>query len=112
MPSYNWNQPERRDLYLAARILANREDDGDWRQWASDTLIQDLELYDDPRQGVGFWLATDEEELANELGERLWTVVQANPFNAADMLAETDPALRAVASKLVQQMESNGRAVG
>lgn len=111
MPSYIWNQPERRDLYLAARILAGREDDGDWRQWASDTLIQDLELYDDPRQGVGSWLATDEEELANELGKRLWSVVKADPFNAGDLLAEPDPALISVASKLVQQMESNGRAL-
>lgn len=111
MPRYNWKQPERRDLYLAARVLAGCEDDGDWRQWASDMLIQDLELYDDPRQGVGSWLATDEEELANELGERVWSVVKADPFNAGDLLAEPDPALSAVARKLVQQMESNGRAL-
>lgn len=111
MPSYHWNHPERRDLYLAARILAGREEDGDWRQWAADTLIRDLELYDDPRQGTGSWLATDEEELANELGERLWSVVHADPFNAADLLAENDPVLSAAASKLVKRMEANGRTI-
>ena len=112
MASYYWRQPERRDLYLAARILAGREDDGDWRQWASDTLIQDLELYDDPRQGAGSWLATDEEVLANELGQRLWSIVRADPLNAADLLVEPDPALTMVASKLVTQMKSNGRTIG
>lgn len=112
MASFHWNHPERRDLYLAARILARGDEDGDWRQWASDTLIQDLELYDDPLQGAGSWLATDEEELATELGERLWTLIQASPFKAADLLVEPDPNLAAVASKLVKRIETNGRTIG
>lgn len=111
MSTHHWNQPERRDLYLAARILATREEDGDWRQWASETLIRDLELYDDPRQGAGSWLAHNEEDLVTELGERLWHVVQADPGNAADLLTEADPALSDVASRLVQRMEANGRAI-
>ena len=110
MASYYWSQPERRDLYLAARILAGREEDGDWRQWASDTLIQDLELYDDPRQGAAAWLAPNEEELADLLGQRLWGLVGADPLNAATLLDEADPALTMAASKLVGRMESNGRA--
>ncbi len=112
MGSYHWNQPERRDLYLAARILAGPEDAGEWRQWASETLIQDLELYSDPRQGTGSWLAKDEEALAIELGERLWRVVQIDLFSAAELLAKADPSLSAVARKLIEQMESNGRTIG
>lgn len=111
MTSYHWNHPERRDLYLAARMLAKGEPDGDWRQWASDTLIEDLELYDDPRQGAGAWLAKDEVDLAAELGKQLWEVVEADPFNAADELAEPNPTLSAVAAKLVERIESNGRAI-
>ena len=81
--NYHWSRPERRDHYLATRILTGREQDSDWRHWSSDTLIQDLEVCDDPRQGAGSWLASDELDFANELGERLWAVVQAEPFKAA-----------------------------
>jgi hypothetical protein len=112
MEDYVWSHPERRDLYLAARILARGEEDGDWRQWASDTLIQDLELYDDPRQGVGAWLAPDEVELANELGESLWRIVGADPDSAASLLAGANSSMRAVASKIVERIEANGPTLG
>lgn len=104
-----WSRPERRDLYLASRLLAERTCDGDWLQWASDTLVQDLELYDDPRQGVGTWLFEDEVDLANDLGERLWSIIQSNPFNAAQLLTAEDAALRQIASNLIERMEANGR---
>ncbi|WP_260598259.1 hypothetical protein [Sphingomonas endolithica] len=114
MKTYVWKSPERRDLYLAGRILSgeNGDGDGDWVQWASDTLIQDLELYEDPRQGVGSWLAVDEADIANELGVCLWRVVGADPFSAADKIAADGAALRSIASELVERMEVNGRAVG
>ncbi|RYG98864.1 MAG: hypothetical protein EON58_05830 [Alphaproteobacteria bacterium] len=109
MESYVWNCRERRDQYLAGRILAAETGAGDWVQWASDTLIQDLELYDDPRQGVGSWLAADEADIANELGEILWRGVGADPFCASKRIAENGVAFRLIASKLVERIKANGR---
>lgn len=80
-------------------------------QWASDTLIHDLEIYDDPRQGVGLWLFDDEVQLVEDLGACLWTSIQADPFSAAALLTQADPSLRALASKLVERMEANGRTI-
>ncbi len=109
MGAYIWNRNERRDLYLAARILAGETADGHWLQWASDTLIEDLELYEDPRQGVGSWLVGEEAETANDLAECLFALVGADPFSAAEKITTDGTALRAIASRLVQQMEANGR---
>ncbi len=111
MGAYIWSWPERRDLYLASRILADEKTDGHWVQWASDTLIQDLELYDDPRQGVGAWLIGDEADLAYELGESLWCLVGTDPFSAAERIAAGGAPLRSVASRLVELMEVNGRGI-
>ncbi|HEX8412877.1 MAG TPA: hypothetical protein VF637_03205, partial [Sphingomicrobium sp.] len=107
MEAYVWKWPERRDLYLAGRILSGRHGDGDWVQWASDTLIQDLELYHDPQQGAGSWLTTDEADIANELGKCLWRIVGADPFSAANRIAAEGAALRPIASKLVERMKAN-----
>jgi hypothetical protein len=111
MGQYAWNQPERRDLYLASRILAEGQQDGDWVQWASDTLLQDLELYDDPDQGAGVWKHGDEVVLARELGEKLWQAVGSDPFSAAELLSGPDQSeqVRATAARLVQIMDANGR---
>jgi len=111
MGAYVWNCPERRDLYLASRVLTDEKSDGHWVQWASDTLIQDLELYDDPWQGVGSWLMADEAAFANDLGECLWRVVGADPFSAAEAIAADGTALRSTASKLVGLMKKNGPGV-
>ena len=111
MGAYNWNHAERRDLYLASRILAGENADGHWVQWASDTLIQDLELYSDPRQGVGSWLVGGEADTANELGECLWALVEADPSSAAEKIATDGAALRPIALRLIEQMEAHGRGV-
>lgn len=87
MGAYIWTSEERRDLYLASRILAGENSDGHWVQWASDTLIQDLELHADPQQGVGFWLIGSEADTAKELGECLWRIVKTDPFSAAEEIA-------------------------
>jgi len=111
MGTYVWKWPERRDLYLASRILAGETADGHWVQWASDTLIQDLELYADPRQGVNAWLVGDEAKLADELGECLWGLVGDDPFSAAEKITADGAPLRSVAARLVELIEANGRQI-
>lgn len=111
MGAYVWNCAERRDLFLASRILAGENVDGHWVQWASDTLIQDLELHSDPRQGVGSWLVGEEAKTASELGECLWALVEADPFSAAETIATDGAGLRPIAARLVQQIKANGRGV-
>ena len=111
MGKYVWKWPERRDLYLASRILAGETADGHWVQWASDTLIADLELYKDPRQGVRVWLIGDEAELVDELGECLWGLVEADPFSAAEKIKADGAPLRSVASRLAKLIEANGRQI-
>lgn len=108
MGAYIWKSPERRDLYVTSRILAGEKTDKHWVQWASDTLMQDLELYDDPRPGVEAWLVGGEAALANALGECLWSLVGADPSSAAEKIAADCVPLRSVASRLVELMEANG----
>jgi hypothetical protein len=110
MSEFAWKHPERRDLFLACRILAEGVDDGDWLQWASDTLTQDLELYEDPHQGAGFWIVENEVGLANEVGDKLWALVQDNPFEAAKRLNGPEARLlKQAAADLVNLMKRNGR---
>jgi hypothetical protein len=97
---------------LGSRILADESSDGHWLQWASDTLIQDLEPYSDPWQGVGSWLIGEEVNTANELGEGLWALVKADPFSAAETLATHGVGLQPIASRLVLKMVMNWRCVG
>lgn len=112
MTDYVWNHVERRDLYLASRILANSGPyDGDWMQWASDTLIYDLEIYNDPRQGVDYFLFQDEVQLVDELGECVWGVIQTDPLSAAPLLSERNRSLQGLACKLIQRIEANGRRI-
>jgi hypothetical protein len=111
MESFRWSHLERRDLFLASRLLADGSPDGDWMQWVSDTLIYDLEIYNDPRQGVGFWLFQDEVPLVNDLGECLWDTIKVDPHNAAALLANPHVPLRRLASDLVDRIVANGRIV-
>ena len=100
----------RRDLYLETSIVADSGlYDGELRQWASDTFICDLEIYNDPKQGVDYFLLQNEVWLVHELGECLWAIIQRDPFSAAGLLTEAHPALRTVARKLVERMDGNGR---
>ena len=110
MGTFAWNDPGRRELYLGSRILADRGSDGDWLQWGSETLLDTLELYSDPQQGVGSWKFENEASLAKELAERLWALVEENPYEAAERLAEeaAEP-VRQAAADLAGRMLENGR---
>lgn len=113
MSDFTWLHPERHDLYLAARIFAGGERDGDWIQWATNTVLIHIELYDDPLQGRNAWLFDDELAPANAFGEALWAAVEADPYRAPALLASSSvaEAVQLAAATLVATIERNGRGI-
>lgn len=76
-----------------------------------DTILNDLELYDDPVQGCGFWLFDNELPLAKALGEKLReTVNQARLVEAGPtaLASESWPNARSTAVSLLSLMAANG----
>ena len=76
-----------------------------------DTILNDLELYDDPVQGRDSWLFDDELHLANALGEQLKvTVNQSRLVEAgpAALASESWPGARNTAVALLSLMTANG----
>lgn len=69
--------PERHELIRALEAIVTDASSPDRIGLCLDTILHDLELYDDPHQGRGSWLFDDEVPLAEELGERLAGVVGA-----------------------------------
>lgn len=65
-----WNE-ERRELVRSLEAIASEVTNPDRIGLCLDTILHDLELYDDPRQGVGAWLYDDELQIAEQLGEEL-----------------------------------------
>lgn len=65
-----WNE-DRRDLFRSIEAIASVSTSPDRIGLCLDIILNDLELYDDPRQGEGLWLYKNEVELAEQLGERL-----------------------------------------
>jgi hypothetical protein len=72
-----WVWPERRDLYRACVTLANLQANSASVSEAVDILLNDLELYDDPRQGKGLWLFLDEGPVADNLAVKLHALAGA-----------------------------------
>lgn len=85
-----WNE-DRCDLFHSITVIASGASSPDQIGAAIVTILNDLELYDDPRQGAGAWLYDDEMLLAERLGERLRAV-------AGDAVT-ADAGQRALASK-------------
>ncbi|MXO48110.1 hypothetical protein GRI69_07560 [Erythrobacter vulgaris] len=76
-----------------------------------DTILNDLELYDDPVQGSGSWLFDNELHLANALGEKLKeTVNQSRLVEAgpAALASASWPDARSTAIALLSLMTANG----
>ena len=105
-----WNE-DRRDLFRAVEVIASDAPNPDQIGAALDTLLNDLELYDDPRQGAGAWLFDDETQLAERLGEKLrvvvGTVVTVGAGSSA-LTSEAWPDGRAAAIDLRRVMDRNG----
>ncbi|WP_028969672.1 hypothetical protein [Sphingomonas sp. URHD0057] len=105
-----WNE-DRRDLFHSVEVLASDARSVERLGTALDTVLNDLELYDDPRQGAGAWLFDTELELADKLGDQLHAAVgDAPPLDAgAIALASGEwPNVRATAGTLIRLMEANG----
>ena len=102
-----WAHPDRRGLYRAVLILTGNRLTP-WRlQVARHNLLEDLEIYDDPRQGAGSWIAASEQAAVERLGEALH-LIDPMPVSSQDAYAELLPALCAAASALRTRLEANG----
>jgi hypothetical protein len=73
----HWVWPERRDLYRACLILADRQATSTRISEAADLLLNDIELYDDPHQGKDVWLFPDESPVAVDLATKLHSLTGA-----------------------------------
>ena len=92
----SWIEPDRRQLYRALRVLAANQFTP-WRvATARHAILVDLEIYDDPEQGVGSWKFPNEMPLLEELGAAL----------SAD--ASDEPLIREKALGLRRLIEANG----
>lgn len=106
----NWWNEDRRDLFRSLEVIASDAPDPDRIGLCLDTILNDLELYDDPRQGSGSWLFEDELNLANALGEQLKATCRDRPIEAgpAALASVSWPKARGTAVALLSLMEANG----
>lgn len=76
-----------------------------------DTILNDLELYHDPRQGAGAWLFDNELQLAERLGEMLYVAAGETRLVEAGQTAVASARwneAQAAAADLLRLMMSNG----
>src|SRR4249919_3431517 len=77
-----WNE-DRQDLFRSIEALTSEASDPSRIGVSLDTILNDLELYDDPRQGAGAWLYDSELDLADRLGVQLHdAILDATPVEA------------------------------
>lgn len=67
----SWHSQDRRRLYRSLRVLTSNNATPMRMGVARHALLVDLEIYDDPRQGAGWWIFPDEIALLNDLGVAL-----------------------------------------
>lgn len=107
----NWWNEDRRDLFRSLEVIASDAPNPDRIGLCLDTILNDLELYDDPRQGCGAWLFDNELQLADALGDQLNTaasqarLIEAGP---AALASHAWPEARDTAAALLRLMAANG----
>lgn len=103
----SWVHPDRRRLYRALAVLASTRLSTARAGVAKHALLNDLEIYDDPRQGIGAWLFPDEVAQLEVLGEVVKAADEASP---AAHLSDHQVwrAARQHAESLLQAMDANG----
>lgn len=107
----DWWSEDRQDLFRALEVIASEAPGPDRIGESLDTILNDLELYDDPRQGAGMWLYDDELQPADQFGERLHGIVGATRPEEAGAKALAHPAwaeIRSAAISLLELMKANG----
>lgn len=107
----NWWNEDRRDLLRSTEVVASSSSDVNRLGLTLDSILNHLELYEDPRQGAGAWLFDNELQLVFQLGEQLHKAAgDEGPLAAgAKALASSDwPRVRATAAALLFLMEANG----
>lgn len=112
MQDDQWVWPERRDLYRATLTLTDPEVTFALVSEAADILLNDIELYDDPRQGKGLWLFPDEAPVADDLGTKLHALAGAEgagDWGHAIMGHSLWPGICADAQKLLGMIRRNGQ---
>ncbi|MCX7586867.1 hypothetical protein OUA97_10775 [Phenylobacterium sp. 58.2.17] len=95
----SWAHPDRRRLYRALLILTSARLSPARAAVARHALLQDLEIFDDPRQGQGDWLFADEVAHVERLGELL---------AATDDRGDRDREIQRAAAVLIRLMDTNG----
>lgn len=107
-----WVWPERRDLYRACLTLADPQATSARVSEAADILLNDIELYDDPRQGKDLWLFPDEETVADDLATKLHALAgfeTSGDWGDAIIGHSTWPSICADAQLLLGMIRRNGQ---
>jgi hypothetical protein len=97
-----WNE-DRRELFRSVEALASAASDAARLSSSFDTILNDLELYDDPRQGAGAWLFENELQLHNVVGDEKPVAASAKAVGSSEW-----PNVQATAAALLKLMEANG----
>jgi hypothetical protein len=114
MDDDQWVWPERRDLYRACLILADPEATSARVSEATDILLNDIELFDDPRQGKDLWLFPDEGPVADDLATKLHGLAGAETsgnWGHAIIGHSLWPSISAGAHKLLGMIGRNGQGI-
>lgn len=107
-----WSPEDRVKLFRAAEYLGGDATNPDRVGLCFDAILNDLEAYDDPAQGLGLWLYANEAPLLNELAERLNLIVGSlSPIDAGQAAVAHPgwPAAREAAADLARKMRASGK---
>lgn len=107
----NWWAEDRRDLFRSLEVIVSDNPNPDRIGLCLDTILNDLELYDDPLQGRGSWLFDNELDLADAFSVKLKATVTEGRLIEAGPTALTSnawPEARATAAALLRLMAANG----
>lgn len=111
MDENQWVWPERRDLYCACLTLADCQATSARVSEAVDILLNDIELFDDPRQGKDVWLFPDEALVADDLAGKLHALAGAETsgdWGSAIIGHSIWPSICADARNLLVMIRRNG----
>ncbi|MCO5791273.1 MAG: hypothetical protein HEQ21_00460 [Blastomonas sp.] len=107
-----WTPQDRIALFRSAEYLGADARNAHRIGLCLDTIMNDLEAYDDPAQGLRHWLYENEAPLLKDLAERLHDIVGAHrPIEAGQLSLQHErfASVREAASRLAALMKGNGK---